>query len=97
ESFAPASHFLVGSGGVKVGGTPSWVQQPEVHVCCCGSRMAFIGQVPLDHPFPKLPDAPEQPDTFSAEDYCLFLGNETYLFACERQCHPGAVWPVLQN
>lgn len=97
ETIRAVGGFLIGSEGFKIGGTPSWAQVPECHVCCCGAEMAFIGQVPLDHPFPKLPEAPEQPDTFSSDDYCLFLGNETYLFACPRQCHPGAVWPVLQN
>lgn len=97
EQVTNVEDWLVGSEGFKIGGTPSWAQDPEFHICCCGSEMAFIGQIPRDHAFPKVASAPEQPDSFSADDYCLFLGNETYLFACPRQCHPGAVVPVLQN
>jgi hypothetical protein len=83
--------------GFKVGGQPAWALAPEVHRCCCGAEMRFICQVPLDWPFAKLPEAPEQPDTFSNDDYSLFLGNETYVFACEAQCDPRAVHVVVQN
>jgi len=87
----------IGSQGLKVAGEPSWAQDPEWYTCACGSEMAFIAQVPENFPFPKNSSAPEQPDTFSADDYCLFLGNEVYLFGCTAQCHPEAIWPVLQN
>lgn len=83
--------------GLKVGGQPSWVQAPEVHSCCCGAEMRFVCQIPLDWPFPKCPDASEQPNSFSRTDYCLFLGNETYLFACQAQCNTRAVHCVVQN
>jgi hypothetical protein len=83
--------------GFKVGGQPAWAQAPEVHRCCCGAQMLFVCQVPLDWPFAKLPGAPEQPDSSSSDDYCLFLGNETYVFACEAQCDPRAVHVVVQN
>lgn len=59
--------------------------------------MRFVCQVPQDWRFPKRTGAPAQPDSFSAEDYCLFLGNETYLFACEAQFDPRAVHAVAQN
>jgi hypothetical protein len=87
----------VGSQGFKIGGVPSWVQGAEWHTCSCGSRMEFVGQVPEDFPFPRRPEAPQQPDSFSSDDYCLFLGNEVYLFACAAQCHQRAVWAVVQN
>jgi hypothetical protein len=89
--------FVKGIEGFKVGGQPTWAQGPEVHRCCCGADMTFVCQVPLNFPFPKMPEAPEQPDSFSADDYCLFLGNETYIFACEAQCDPRAVHIVVQN
>jgi hypothetical protein len=88
---------LVGAEGFRLGGTPSWAQEPEPHTCCCGAQMAFVGQVPADFGFRRRTDAPEQPDSFSADHYCLFLGNEVYLFGCARQCHPQAVWPIVQN
>jgi hypothetical protein len=59
--------------------------------------MRFLCQVPLDYPFAKLPNAAAQPNGFSFTDYGLFLGNETYFFACEAQCNPLAVLPVVQN
>jgi hypothetical protein len=83
--------------GLKVGGQPSWAQGPEVHRCSCGAAMRFLCQIPENWPFPKLPKAPKQADSFSADDYCLFLGNEVYLFACEAQCDPRAVHVVVQN
>ena len=89
--------FEIGAEGLKVGGTPSWAQEREPHRCSCGAEMSFIAQVPANFGFRRRPAAPEQPDSFSADDYCLFLGNEVYLFGCTRQCHPRAVWPVVQN
>jgi hypothetical protein len=102
HSAYPGVSLSVGEliGGIqefKVGGQPSWAQTPEVHRCCCGAEMRFLCQVPDGYPFPKRPDAPAQPDSFSDDDYCLFLGNEVYLFACEAQCDPRAVHPVVQN
>ncbi len=97
ESVRAVAGVARGSQGFKVGGVPSWTQDPESFTCCCGAEMLFLCQVPQDFPFPKREDAPEQPDAFSKVDYCLFLGNETYLFACARQCDPGAVWAIVQN
>ena len=88
---------IVGSQGFKVGGLPAWSQDPEYYSCSCGSAMRFLCQVPDGFGFQKLPAAPEQPNSFSAFEYCLFLGNDVYLFACVNQCRPEAVWPVLQN
>jgi hypothetical protein len=44
-----------------------------------------------------MPAAPRQPDSFSNDDYCLLLGNEVYIFACEAQCDLRAVHVVVQN
>jgi hypothetical protein len=88
---------ILGSQGFKVGGLPAWSQDPEYYVCSCGARMRFVCQVPGMFGFEQLSIAPEQPNSFSRTQYCLFLGNDVYLFACEDQCCPEAVWPVLQN
>jgi hypothetical protein len=31
-------------------------------------------------------------DSFSSDEYVLFLGNEVYILVC-----PAAAWPVTQN
>lgn len=82
---------------IAVGGTPEWVQDSEAFSCACGGQMAFVCQVSDGFGFPKLPEAPEQPDGPSAKDYVLFLGNEVYVFACAKQCNPRAVWITVQN
>jgi hypothetical protein len=87
----------VGASEFKVGGVPAWSQDPEGFVCACGAPMEFLCQVPDGFGFDKLADAPKQPDSFSAKQYCLFLGNDVYIFACAAQCHPRAVWIALQN
>ena len=81
----------------KVGGQPAWLQEPEHPVCGCGAAMTFLCQVPADYEFPKLPTAPEQPDSPSSDGYVLFLANAIYFFACSRQCSPMAIYPVLQR
>jgi hypothetical protein len=88
-----------GKGGraVKVGGRPSWQQGPESYRCACGADLAFLAHVPENFAFPKRPEAPEQLDSFSADDYGLFLGNDVYLLACPASCDPAAVWPVNQH
>lgn len=80
-----------------VGGEPEWLQDEESFVCSCGAPMHFICQLSDGHEFPKLDEAPEQPDSSSYDDYVLFLGNEVYIFACESQCDPRAVWATVQN
>lgn len=82
---------------MKLFGCPSWAQDPEEHICCCGAPMRLILQIPEGVGFEKSPSAPAQPNTFSNAKYCLFLSNELYLLACERQCHPMALWPTLQH
>jgi hypothetical protein len=81
----------------KLFGHPSWAQDPEEHVCCCGAGMKLLMQVPANFGFDMVPGSPEQPSSFSHSHYALFLGNELYLLACTAQCHPLALWPVLQN
>jgi hypothetical protein len=81
----------------KIGGQPMWVQGPAIHTCQCGSPMGFLCQVPENYPFPKAPNAPVQPDCISDSEYGFLLGNEIYIFACEAQCSPFAVYPVAQN
>ena len=81
----------------KLFGHPSWAQDPEEHECSCGAAMRLLLQVPADFGFDRAPGAPDQPNSFSRSHYALFLGNELYLLACPAQCHPLAVWPVLQN
>jgi hypothetical protein len=88
---------IAGAQGFKVGGHPFWVQGPTYQACACGAEMRFLCQLPENFPFRKTPQAPEQPDSFSRNDYGLFLGNLVYLLACEAQCNPLAVHPVVQN
>lgn len=59
--------------------------------------MRLLSQISENFPFPKLPSAPSQPDSFSRDDYCLFLGNEVYIFACVDQCNERAIWITVQN
>ncbi len=86
-----------GREALKIGGFPSWAQETVRYQCSCGGEMAFLCQIPLDFPFPKAESAPEQPNSFSSDDYCLFLGNETYVFACVKQCTPRSLVAVCQN
>jgi hypothetical protein len=83
--------------GLKLFGEPYWLQNPETHVCACGAPMKLMLQVPENYGFDMSEGAPQQPNSFSRTQYCLFLGNQLYLLACAKQCHPLALWPVLQN
>ena len=94
--FEPVENAAV-TAEITAGGEPQWIQDPEEFVCCCGEKMAFIAQVAENFGFRKQPDAPSQPNSFSADEYCLFLGNEIYIFACPKQCHPRAVWITVQG
>ncbi|MCO8274886.1 hypothetical protein M1L60_30265 [Actinoplanes sp. TRM 88003] len=79
--------------GFKVGGDPSWVQEPEHYRCACGTDMVFLGQVPENFGFDMWPPRNRETD----DQAQLFLGNELYIFACPARCHPEALWPALQN
>ena len=83
--------------GFKIGGVPSWAQDPENYRCSCGADMAFVCQVPTNFRFLCREGQPEQPGWYSSDDWSIFLGNETYVFACTAQCRPDAVWPINQN
>lgn len=82
----------------KIGGLPNWFNEPSrSNTCACGARMRFLCQIPENFAFPKTADAPSQPDSFSYDDYCLFLGNAIYIFACEARCHPHALVAYNDN
>lgn len=75
-----------------VGGEPQWYQDAETH-----PGFEFIGQLSENFPFPKLAAAPKQPDSFSKNAYCLFLGNSIYLFARPEPRDIREVWVTVQN
>ncbi|GAA3125361.1 hypothetical protein [Streptomyces echinatus] len=87
----------IGAQAFKVGGTPSWAQDPEHHRCACGTDLVYLCQVPEGMEFAVHPGQPEQPYSLGDDSYWLFLGNEVYLLACPAHCDPAAVWPVNQN
>ncbi|MET8859058.1 hypothetical protein [Streptomyces sp. NPDC004579] len=87
----------LGAQAFKVGGTPSWAQDPESYACACGSELVYLCQVPESMEFAVHPGLPEQPYSVGADTYNLFLANEVYLLACPDHCDPAAVWPVNQN
>ena len=82
---------------IKIGGEPDWLQDPEHFSCQCGADMGLLAQISENYPFPKKISAPAQPDSFSSKDYCLFLGNEIYIFCCSEQCNDRSVWITVQN
>ena len=81
---------------ITVGGEPRWSQDPEHYRCSCGSDLVYLLGIPDSFGFPQQPGAPQQPDTFSAVEYCMFLGNSVYLLACPVRCDPAALWPMNQ-
>ncbi|MFB6958491.1 hypothetical protein ACFCYB_16025 [Streptomyces sp. NPDC056309] len=87
----------VGAQTFKVGGTPSWAQDPEYYRCACGADLVYVCQVPEGMDFAVYPGQPEQPYSVKADTYWLFLGNEVYLLACPTRCDPAAIWPVNQH
>lgn len=82
---------------LKLFGEPDWIQDDEEHTCACGQPMKLLLQVPDGMGFPMAKDAQQQPSSYSASKYCLFLGNQLYLLGCTAHCNPLALWPVLQN
>ncbi|MFI6861405.1 hypothetical protein ACIBKZ_16140 [Streptomyces sp. NPDC050421] len=87
----------IGAQAFKLGGTPSWAQDPEYYTCACGADLEYLCQVPEGMEFAVRPGLPEQPYSVRADTYGMFLGNEVYLLACPAHCDPAAVWPVNQN
>lgn len=82
---------------IRIGGSPDWIQEPELPVGPNGENFQFVMQIPENYRFPQKPNAPEQPDSFSSTDYCLFLGNQIYIFVSKEIENPEAVWIVVQN
>lgn len=82
---------------IKIGGEPEWLQGPELNGGPNGEMFKFLLQIPNGYGFPKRVSAPEQPDSFSTIEYCLFLGNQIYVFVSNEIDHPEAVWIVVQN
>lgn len=80
------ARFFVGEPGFKIGGVPAWLQGRESYPCFCGSRMRLVLQVPEGQMFAT-----------DEREILLFLGNGLYVFACEAQCSPLGVWPIVQG
>lgn len=97
EEIQDLGDFDVGSYAFKIGGVPGWMNYRINKKCTCGGEMSFICQTPDGFGFKKSPHAPEQPDSFSANEYCLFLGNQVYILGCNRQCDPRAVIAGCDN
>jgi len=81
----------------KLGGIPARYNEQHKVTCGCGAPMAYLLQLPESYEFPKQANAPEQPDSFSRNDYCLFLGNVVTLLVCTASCDPRAVTVTLDN
>jgi len=97
EDVEEFDEFDVGSYDFKVGGVPGWMNYCIEKKCTCGGEMSFICQTPDGFGFKQTTNAPEQPDSFSITKYCLFLGNQVYILACNRQCDPRAVLAGCDN
>ncbi len=81
----------------KVGGVPFRANNEVRAECGCGCPMSFVCEVPDGYGFLRKPDAPEQADSFSVNDYCLFLGNIVCILACDAHCNRGTVTAILDN
>jgi hypothetical protein len=86
-----------GSTGFKVGGVPEWTGDMQYTRCACGAEMVFVCQVPPNFGFPKRKSAPVQPASITDENYNLFLGRPTFIFACKEQCTPYSLYAVTQD
>ncbi|PQO36472.1 hypothetical protein C5Y97_12290 [Blastopirellula marina] len=81
----------------KIGGLPGWLNYAPDKRCACGGQMTFLCQVPENFGFRKLPEAAEQPDGFSSDEYGLLLGNMVFVLGCDRQCDPRAMIAICDN
>jgi hypothetical protein len=97
EEIQDFGDFDVGSYEFKIGGVPGWMNYCLDKNCPCGGKMSFVCQTPDGFGFKKTPTAPEQPNSFSSVEYCLFLGNHVNILACDRQCDPRAVIATCDN
>lgn len=86
-----------GSAGFKVGGVPRFIDENHIPACACGGEMIFVCQLPAKYGFAKKPRAPVQPQAVSPDEYNLFLGRATCIFACKNQCSPYALYAVSQS
>ena len=82
---------------IKIGGSPDWLQDAEIPVGSKGEEFRFLLQIPEGFGFKQKSGAPEQPDSFSVSEYCLFLGNQIYIYVTNEIEDPEAVWLVVQN
>jgi hypothetical protein len=82
---------------IKIGGQPDWLQSPDLHTDEDGNALELIFQLPENYGFQKTPQTPSQRDSFSKDQYCLFLGNQSYFFAIKENKHAEAVWVTVQN
>jgi hypothetical protein len=88
--------------GFKVGGQPLWGGDGDVpkHLrCSCGAPMVFVCKG-NGLPFPMVQSAKRHLDRIRIGcgflNGALFNNNSVLLFACRAQCHPFAVYPVVQ-
>lgn len=95
--FSPFKESGHAPGAILVGEPAFWLQNSRTFHCCCGAEMRLILQIAENLGFDKSAHAPPQANSFSNEQYCLFLGNEIYVFGCPRQCHPRSVWITVQG
>jgi hypothetical protein len=86
-----------GTPGFKIGGVPRFRGEQANLECCCGGEMIFVCQVPAKFGFAKQSKAPVQPAAVATDEYNLFLGKETSIFACKNQCSPYALYAVTQS
>lgn len=96
-AFSPTEEMGHLPDSIVVGGPAYWLQDAVSYQCSCGAEMSLVMQISENFGFEKQPAAPSQKDSFSDDEYCLFLGNEVYVFACPRQCDPRAVWIMVQG
>lgn len=98
ETVTDLDNFLSGSPEeLKVGGVPGWLNYSVAKQCQCGGELRFTCQIPDWFGFDQTAIAPPQPHSFSATQYCLLLGNQVYILACENQCCDRALIAVCDN
>jgi len=97
ESIQDFGDFERGSDDFKIGGVPGWINYSINKSCPCGGKMSFVCQIPDGFGFQQTETAPEQPDSFSNTEYCLLLGNQVFILACDRQCNPNALIAICDN
>jgi hypothetical protein len=97
EDVAWDGHNEHGTPGFKIGGVPSWRGEQIDLECCCRGEMIFVCQVPAKFGFEKTSKAPTQPAAVATNQYTLFLGKDTSIFACKNQCSPFSLYAVTDS